>query len=104
MVSPRQSSRGRKRPALGHGADVIYDLPVAGPDKFDGFRSSDLRLADHQPGQTWILQWDGNVIAIYNSCISTCNRACQVGFGSWLTSGSVERQWSSLEFQRTLFR
>jgi len=43
-------------------------------------------------------------VAIYNSCISTCNRACQVGFGSWLTSGSVERQWSSLEFQRTLFR
>jgi hypothetical protein len=39
-------------------------------------------------------------VAIYNSC----NRACQVGFGSWLTSGSVERQWSSLEFRRTLSR
>lgn len=33
--------RGGERPVLGHGADIIDDLPVTGPNEFDGFRSSD---------------------------------------------------------------
>jgi hypothetical protein len=42
MVSPRLANQVAEGSAqlLGTGP-IIYDLPVAGPNKFDGFRSSD---------------------------------------------------------------
>lgn len=55
--------------------------------------SRSLRLADHRPGQTWILQWDGNVTLPYIvSCMPTCNRACQAEF---LGPGSPVVLWSA---------